>query len=105
MAEGKLDGKFLLSTSDPHLSTEELALGYERLHEIERLNRDLKHSVDIRFVYHRYEDRIRAHLLLCCLALLLIRAIENDIRQRWQQLKELQSGMNRGHGHAGEGDE
>jgi hypothetical protein len=85
--EAKLDGKFLVSTSDPHLSTEDIALGYKQLHEIERVNRDLKHTVDIRPVYHRREDRIRAHVLLCWLALLLIRVIENDSRQTWHQLK------------------
>ncbi len=63
--EAKLDGKFLVSTSDPYLSTEDIALGYKQLHQIERVNRDLKHTVDIRPVYHRREDRIRAHALLC----------------------------------------
>ena len=87
--EAKLDGKFLVSTSDPHLSTEDIALGYKQLHEIERVNRDLKHTVDIRPVHHRREDRIRAHVLLCWLALLLIRVIENDSRATWHQLKKV----------------
>ena len=87
--EAKLDGKLLVSTSDPHLSTEDIALGYKQLHEIERVNRDLKHTVDIRPVHHRREDRIRAHVLLCWLALLLIRVIENDSRVTWHQLKKL----------------
>jgi len=87
--EAKLDGKFLVSTSDPHLSTEDIALGYKQLHEIERVNRDLKHTVDIRPVHHRREDRIRAHVLLCWLALLLIRVIENDSGATWHQLKKL----------------
>ncbi len=73
----------------PHLSTEDIALGYKQLHEIERVNRDLKHTVDIRPVHHRREDRIRAHVLLCWLALLLIRVIENDSGQTWHQLKKL----------------
>jgi len=87
--EAKLDGKFLVSTSDPHLSTEDIALGYKQLHEIERVNRDLKHTVDIRPVHHRREDRIRAHVLLCWLALLLIRVIENDSRVTRHQLKKV----------------
>jgi transposase len=87
--EAKLDGKFLVSTSDPHLSTEDIALGYKQLHEIERVNRDLKHTVDIRPVHHRREDRIRAHVLLCWLALLLIRVVENDSGATWHQLKKV----------------
>ncbi|MGE5763044.1 MAG: hypothetical protein ACM3ZF_03895, partial [Mycobacterium leprae] len=34
-AEAKLDGKYLLRTSDPHLSAEDIALGYKQLLEVE----------------------------------------------------------------------
>ncbi len=87
--EAKLAGEFLASTSDPHLSTEDIAFGYKQLPKIEPVNRDLKHTVAIRPVYHRREDHIRAHVLLCWLALLRIRVIENDRRQTWHQRKEL----------------
>src|SRR5690625_206974 len=40
-AEAKLDGKYLISTSDEHMSAEDVAMGYKQLHEIERVNRDL----------------------------------------------------------------
>jgi len=40
-------------------------------------------------VYHRLADRIRAHMLLCWLALLLIRVAENETGQTWRQLKEI----------------
>ena len=53
------------------------------------MNLDLKNTVDIWTVYHRREDRIRAHVLLCWLALLLSRVIENGRRQTWRQLKRL----------------
>jgi len=66
---------------------------------VERVFRDLKHLVDIRPVYHRLADRIRAHVLLCWLALLLIRVAENETGQTWRQLKEtlgpLQVGIHR----------
>jgi hypothetical protein len=84
--EAKLDGKYLISTSDDYLSTEDVVLGYKQLHEIERVNRDLKHTVDVRPVYHRREDRIRAHVQLCWLALLLIRVIETRTGQTWHQV-------------------
>src|SRR5690606_17480551 len=87
-AEAKLDGKYLISTSDEHLSAEDVALGYKQLHEIERVNRDLKHTVDVRPVYHRRADRIKAHVLLCWLALLLIRIAENESSETWHQLKK-----------------
>ncbi|MDZ7800511.1 MAG: transposase [Trueperaceae bacterium] len=85
--EAKLDGKFLVSTSDPHLPAEDVAMGYKQLHEVERVHRDLKHTVDVRPVYHRRADRIRAHMILCWLALLLIRVAENETGRTWFQLK------------------
>ena len=86
--EAKLDGKYLISTSDDHLSAEDVVLGYKQLHEIERVNRDLKHTVDVRPVYHHRSDRISAHVLLCWLALLLIRIAENETGRTWHQLKQ-----------------
>jgi AcrR family transcriptional regulator len=90
-AEANLDGKYLLRSSDPKLSAEDIALGYKSLLEVERGWRDLKQILDLRPVYHRREDRIRAHILLCWLALLLIRVAENATGQTWNRLRtELQ---------------
>src|SRR5690554_5374425 len=86
--ETKLDGKYLISTSDEHMSAEDVAMGYKQLHEIERVNRDLKHTVDVRPVYHRRSDRIRSHVLLCWLALLLIRITENETGESWHHIKK-----------------
>jgi hypothetical protein len=41
-AEARLDGKYLIATSDPHISAEDVALGYKNLLEAERGFRDLK---------------------------------------------------------------
>ena len=86
-AEAKLDGKYLLRTSDPHLSAEDVALGYKQLAAIENAWRDMKHVIDLRPVYHRLEDRIRAHVLLCWLALLLVRIVETRTGQTWHHLR------------------
>jgi hypothetical protein len=77
-ADAKLDGKYLLRTSDPRLTSEDIALGYKQLLEVERGWRDMKQVLDLRPVYHRLEDRIRAHVLLCWLALLLARIVETQ---------------------------
>jgi hypothetical protein len=90
-AEENLDGKYLLRTSDPHLTTEDIALGYKQLLEVERGWRDMKQVIDLRPVYHRREDRIRAHVILCWLALLLMRVAENTAGQPWNRIRaELQ---------------
>jgi len=86
--EEHLDGKFLLRTSDPTLSVEDIALGYKQLLEIERAWRDMKSTLDLRPVHHRKEDRIRAHVLLCWLALLLIRIAETHTGDTWRNLRD-----------------
>jgi hypothetical protein len=50
---------------------------------LERGWRDMKQIIDLRPVYHRREDRIRAHVLLCWLALLLIRVAETTAGESW----------------------
>jgi transposase len=85
-AEERLDGKYLLSTSDPTLSAEDVALGYKNLLEAERGFRDLKGVLELRPVFHRLEHRIRAHVTLCWLALLMIRVVERQTTQTWRTL-------------------
>lgn len=90
-AEERLDGRFLLSTSDPDLSAEDVALGYKNLLEAERSFRDLKGALALRPVFHRLEHRIRAHILVCWLALLLIRVAERQSERTWRTIaRELQ---------------
>src|SRR5216684_76132 len=86
-AEENLDGKYLLRTADPKLSAEDIAAGYKQLLEVERGWRDMKQVIDLRPVYHRREDRIRAHVLLCWLALLLARIAENACGDTWPNLR------------------
>jgi hypothetical protein len=86
--ETNLDGKFLLRCSDPKLSSEDIALGYKQLLEVERGWRDMKQIIDLRPVYHRREERIRAHVLLCWLALLLIRIAETTTGQTWPSMRD-----------------
>ena len=86
-AETNLDGKYLLRTSDPKMSAEDVALGYKQLLQVERGWRDMKSTLDLRPVFHRLEERIRAHVLLCWLALLLIRLAENRTGSTWATIK------------------
>jgi hypothetical protein len=85
-AEERLDGKYLLTTSDPDLTAEDIALGYKNLLEAERGFRDMKSTLELRPVFHRLEPRIRAHVLLCWLALLLIRVAERRTGLTWRRI-------------------
>jgi transposase len=83
----KLDGKYLLSTSDQHLSAEDIALGYKQLLEVERAFRTLKSTLCLRPVYHSKDDRIRSHVLICWLALLLVRIAEVETGITWPKIR------------------
>ncbi|WP_167530768.1 IS1634 family transposase [Microbispora hainanensis] len=85
-AEANLDGKYLIATSDPDLTPEDVALGYKNLLEAEAAFRTMKTTLDLRPVYHRLDERITAHVLLCWLALLLIRVAERRTGQTWRTI-------------------
>src|ERR671911_923489 len=68
--EQHLDGKWLLRTSDLTLTPDDLAAAYKQLIAVERGWRDMKSALGLRPVFHHREDRIRAHVQLCWLALL-----------------------------------
>lgn len=95
-AEQQLDGKYLLSTSDDSLSTEDVALGYKQLLEVERAFRTLKTTLDLRPLYHRKDERIKAHVFICFLALLLVRIAERQTGQTWDQIRAVMERLHLG---------
>jgi transposase len=84
--EALLDGKFLISTSLKNLPVEDVVYGYKQLFEVERVFRDLKHVVEIRPVYHHLDDRIRAHVLICFIAMVLVRFAEHSVNMSWRDI-------------------
>ncbi len=69
-AEARYDGKYVLRTNTD-LSPAEAAQAYKGLWQVERAFRDLKSGLDLRPVYHWTEQRVRGHVLVCFLALVL----------------------------------
>ena len=47
----------------------------------------MKGALGLRPVFHHREDRIRAHIQLCWLALLLIRVVENATGDTWRNIR------------------
>ena len=86
--DARLDGKWLLRTSDETLSAADLAAAYKQLYQVERGWRDMKGALRLRPVFHFREDRIRAHAGLCWLALLLIRVVENATGESWRCVRD-----------------
>jgi len=67
------------------LSPADVALGYKQLLEVKAAFRTLKQTLDLEPVYHRLARRIEAHVLLCWLALLLIRVAETRVEEKLGQ--------------------
>ncbi len=74
--EEKLDGIFVLLTTREELAADKVVDSYKNLKEVEMLFDDLKHFVDIQPIRHWLAHRVRAHVFLCILALLLKRIFE-----------------------------
>ena len=82
------DGNLALLTNTPDLTPAETVKHYKALADIERGFRVLKSDIEIAPVHHRLPDRIRAHALICFLALVLYRVM----RMR-QKLKNIVQGL------------
>ena len=74
------DGKLALLTNTPDLTPAETVIHYKALADIERGFRVLKSDIEIAPVHHRLPDRIRAHALICFLALVLYRVMRMRLR-------------------------
>ena len=80
--EDMIEGMLLLETTDMALPPEEVVRRYKELAEIERGWRALKSSLMLRPLYHWTEERIKAHVFICVLAL----QIERLMRRRLQSV-------------------
>ena len=83
VAEAQLfDGKLALITNAPDLTTADAVARYKALADIERGFRVLKSDIEIAPVHHRLPDRIRAHALICFLALVLYRVMRMRLKAK-----------------------
>ncbi|MBK7144397.1 MAG: IS1634 family transposase [Xanthomonadales bacterium] len=76
----RFDGKLVLLTNVNDFSAEQIVSRYKSLADIERGFRVLKSDLDIAPVFHRLPDRIRAHALICFLALVLYRVMRMRLK-------------------------
>lgn len=84
--EEALDGVYILRTKDRTLSALQVMDGYKDLMYVERAFRTMKSVLDLRPFWHRLEQRIRAHALICYLALLIHRYVERALKAAGLQL-------------------
>ncbi|MGP3699903.1 IS1634 family transposase [Rhodobacter sp. NSM] len=83
IAEAELfDGKLALLTNAPDLTPADAVMRYKALADIERGFRVLKSDIEIAPVHHRLPERIRAHALICFLALTLYRVMRMRLKAK-----------------------
>jgi len=78
--ERACEGKYVIQTEEQDLSPVEAVASYKELNEVERGFAHLKGLTEVRPVYHQKDDRVRAHVFVAALALLLDRALEKRLR-------------------------
>ena len=78
--EEKIDGMLLVETTDLTSPPEEVIQRYKELAEIERGWRALKSTLLLRPVHHWTEERIKAHVFICVLALQIERLMRNRLK-------------------------
>jgi hypothetical protein len=82
-AEAELfDGTLALITNTADIGPAEAVARYKGLADIERGFRVLKSDIEIAPVHHRLPDRIRAHALICFLALTLYRVMRMRLKAK-----------------------
>jgi len=89
--EKRLEGKYLIATSEKNLEPLEVVRIYKELSEVERGFRCLKDVLEMRPIYHKSEQRVRAHIFVAALALLLTRLLERRLKQSAVKLSAQQA--------------
>jgi transposase len=75
-----MDGKLLLVTNVSGMAPTDVVANYKALADIERGFKILKSEIEIAPVFHRLPDRIRAHAMLCFIALILYRVMRSRLK-------------------------
>ena len=85
--EGRLDGYYIVVTSECVKSDEEIMEIYKGLWQIEEALRVSESNLETRPVYLSREDCIRAHFLVCLLALYLVRLLAKELDNKYSVAK------------------
>jgi len=80
--EEKWDGFYGIVTNHPSLSSTDVLHQYKGLWQVEATFRVAKHELRTRPIFHWSPDRIRAHVLICFIALVLERSLEVTLKKR-----------------------
>jgi transposase len=79
--EQRLEGKYVIATSEKDIDPQEAVALYKQLTEVERSFRHLKDVLGLRPIYHQSATRVRGHIFVAALALLLQTLLEQRLRE------------------------
>ena len=80
--EGReMEGRYLLR-SRADMPAKEIIRAYKDLWEIESAFREIKNFIKIRPIYHKTEERVRAHIFIAVLAYLIEKVIHKIAREK-----------------------
>jgi transposase len=63
--EQAYEGKYIIQTEEKNLSPLEAVRLYKELSEVERALANIKGGIEMRPIYHRDANRVKAHVLRC----------------------------------------
>jgi transposase len=89
--EKRLEGKYVLATSEQNVDAQEAVTLYKQLTEVERGFRHLKDILALRPIYHRLEQRVRGHIFVAALALLVQMLLERRLREAHLELSAVEA--------------
>jgi transposase len=79
--EKKIEGKYVIATSEQGLSVLDAVAMYKELTDVESGFRQLKDVMAMRPIYHQVEPRVKAHIFVAALALLVQRLLGRRLEE------------------------
>jgi transposase len=79
--EKKIEGKYVIASSERGLSIVDAVAMYKELTDVESGFRQLKDVMALRPIYHQIESRVKAHIFVAALALLVQRLLGRRLKE------------------------
>jgi transposase len=79
--EKKIEGKYVIMTGEKDLSVHDAVATYKELTDVESGFRQLKDVMGMRPIFHQVEHRVKAHIFVAALALLVQRLLGKRLRE------------------------
>ena len=89
--EQRLEGKYVIASSEKDVDAQAAVALYKQLTEVERRFRHLKDVLALRPIYHQSAPRVKAHIFVAALALLLQTLLERRLQQARVELSAVEA--------------